>query len=276
MNYPAIFTDMTNMEATSRTKALCIASGKGGVGKTTFSINLSVALAEMGYRVLLFDGDLGLANAQIGFNCKFEHNIGHVLSGEVALEDILVETGYGVTLVPGASGQENLAAMDFVQSTRAVQLFSALQDRFDYLIVDCADGIAPSVMAFLKGSHYRLIIGTDELTSIADAYATIKVMVRDHRLSNIFFVPCCVGNDAEGELLFSNMNSVTRKFLYTELNYLGSVVRDDFVNTSWQKSVPLMKLAPSSVLASNYRRIASTLEGRMHQACDQGTVQFFN
>lgn len=244
---------------TTMKRSIAIASGKGGVGKTTFSINLSIALTELGHRVLYFDGDLGLANAQIGFNCNAERNFSHVLSGEMDIEDILVNTGYGVTLVPGASGEGDLASLDDFRSSVVVQAFSKLANRFDYMIVDCAAGISPTVMAFLKGCQQRIIVGTPDMTSVADAYATLKVMVKEQKLNNVFFVPNSVRNEKAGVALFDSLNLIVNKFLYTRLGYLGSVFTDPVVNQSWQRGTPIMSLAPHSQIAGNYRRIASNL-----------------
>ena len=140
------------MSNTKTTEVIGIASGKGGVGKTTVSINLAVALAQRGHDVMLFDADLGLANAQIALGCRCPYNLSHFLSGEKTLEEIIVTTRYGVKLVPGASGMREMANLSVLQAARIVQAFSALEDDLDYLIVDMAAGIAPAVLSFMAAT----------------------------------------------------------------------------------------------------------------------------
>jgi len=261
--------------ATIGTQTICVASGKGGVGKTTVAINLSIALTDAGYKVLCFDADLGLANAQIGFRCETTYNLSHVILGEKTMAEILVKTAYGVTLVPGASGLEQIAALNRMESAQIIQAFSSLTETYDYMVIDCAAGISPSVLAFLQGSHLRVIVGTKELTSIADAYSLLKVMINDYGLDNLIYVPNMVANERQGRALFDSMNTIVQKFLYTPLLYLGSLTQDKNVNLSWQKSVPVIKLALDSVFASDIHKLAAGLaELRSDSIASRGS-QFF-
>jgi flagellar biosynthesis protein FlhG len=257
------------------TQTICIASGKGGVGKTTFAINLSIALSDAGYSVLYFDADLGLANAQIGFRADTPYNLSHVMLGTKTLSEILIKTEYNVTLVPGASGLEQMAGLTRLQSAQIIQAFSSLPDSYDYMIIDCAAGISPSVLSFLQGSQLRLIVGTKELTSIADAYSLLKVMINDYELSNLIYVPNMVGSEREGRALFDSMNTVVQNFLYTRLHYLGSAALDKAVNLSWQKSVPAIKLAPDSAFASDMKSLAAALVADNSDLIVSSGSQFF-
>jgi flagellar biosynthesis protein FlhG len=228
-----------------------------------------------GYKVLYFDADLGLANAQIGFRAESPYNLSHVIFGEKTMSEILVKTAYGVTLVPGASGLEHMAALNRMQSAQIIQAFSSIAESYDYMVVDCAAGISPSVLSFLQGSQLRVIVGTKELTSIADAYSLLKVMINDYSLDNLIYVPNMVESEREGRALFDSMNTVVQNFLYTRLRYLGSVAQDRSVNTSWQKSVPAIKLAPDSVLASNIHKLAAGLAELKSDSIASGGSQFF-
>ena len=169
------------MNTQSPAQVIGIASGKGGVGKTTVSVNLAVALAAMGKRVMLFDADLSLANAQIALGCRATYNMSHFLSGEKRLDEIVVTTRQGVMLVPGASGLQDMAALNELQMARIVQEFSTLEGQIDYLIVDMAAGISPMVMTLLSACSRRFVVVQDDPSSIADAYGTIKVMWQDHQ-----------------------------------------------------------------------------------------------
>ena len=121
-----------------QTQIIGVASGKGGVGKTTCSINLASALVMQGHQVMLFDADLGLANAQIALGARSTYNLSHVLSGEKTLSEIVMTTKQGIKLIPGASGVQELAGLNQIQAASIVQSFSSLSDEIDYLIVDVA------------------------------------------------------------------------------------------------------------------------------------------
>ena len=143
------------MNVSTRTEVIGVASGKGGVGKTTVAVNLAIALVQMGRRVMLFDADLGLANSQIALGCRCPFNLSHFMSGQKTLQEIIITSRQGVKLIPGASGVSELAALSRVQASRVVQSFSALEDDIDYLVVDMAAGISPSVLAFMAACQRR-------------------------------------------------------------------------------------------------------------------------
>ena len=266
---------MQSQALNSGTRTICIASGKGGVGKTTLSINLATAIAEQGKSVLYFDADMGLANAQIGLGVDSVGNIGHVMNGLVRLDDIVVKSSFGVDLVAGASGVEALASVGRVESARIIQAFSGLSTHYDVLMVDCAAGISSSVLAFLQACEERVVVGTAELSSIADAYALLKVMVHDYKLDNFLYLPNQVDNEQQGLKLFESMDNVVGNFLNASLHYVGSVSKDPMVNLSWQKSTPMLRLAPSAVIASNFRQVAKALLARPISRQTSGAVQFF-
>ncbi|MFM8863327.1 MAG: AAA family ATPase, partial [Limnohabitans sp.] len=146
------------MDNLSHTQVIGIASGKGGAGKTTVSINLATALAMRGQRVMLLDADLGLANAQIALGVHAPLNISHVLSGRNSLQDVIVSTASGVRLVPGASGVRDMAALDAAQIASIVRSFDTLQEPVDFLLVDVAAGISPAVLEFMAACQRRFVV----------------------------------------------------------------------------------------------------------------------
>jgi flagellar biosynthesis protein FlhG len=257
------------------TKTICIASGKGGVGKTTLSINLAMALVESGNKVLYFDADMGLANAQIGLGSESMLNLSHVVNDLVTLPEIVIKTRFGIDLISGASGIAELAAIGTLESASIIQSFSSLPESYDFLIVDCAAGISPSVLSFLHGCQHRVIVGTTDLSSIADAYALIKVLVTDYRLEDLVYLPNLVENQRQGRKLFDSMNTVAQNFLATQLTYLGSIVKDPLVNSSWRKSMPFIKMAPTSLMSSCIRNVAAGLAEQRGQPFNGSGVQFF-
>jgi len=131
------------------TKVICFASGKGGVGKTTISSNLAYEISKSNKNVLLFDADLGLANAQIALGIKPRYGFNHFLSGEKGLNDILVKINSNFNLLPGASGVKKLSSLTDIEVSGIINSFNEISSNLDYLIIDSAAGISNSVITFL-------------------------------------------------------------------------------------------------------------------------------
>jgi len=258
-----------------KTEIIGIASGKGGVGKTTTSVNLAVALSQQGHKVMLFDADLGLANAQIALGVLAEFNLGHFLSGQKALHDIMIRTRQGITLVPGASGMQQLAGLNQHQAAGIVQAFDDLIDEVDFLIVDMAAGISPSVLSFLAACRRRFIVVKDDPSSIADAYGTIKILTKEMGLDEVYLLPNMVPSQIEGWKLYKKINDVCVRFLGQTAHYLSSIEEDEMVLHALKKSQSVLELAPSTAAARDYRRLADACT-RLRPIPDlSGGLQFF-
>jgi flagellar biosynthesis protein FlhG len=257
------------------TQVIGIASGKGGVGKTATSTNLAVALSLRGHSVMLFDADLGLANAQLALGCPAEYNFSHVLSGEKSLADIVLTTRHGIKLIPGASGVQHLASLDTLQASAIVQAFSELQDEVDYLIIDSAAGISDSVVTFMQAAQRRFIVLRDEPSSIADAYGTIKVLTQERGMDEIYLIPNMVPNQQAGVALHQRINEVCLRFLGKPVGYLHSVVEDEHMLSAIRSYQSVLEHAPGSAAARDFRNMATEVE--QLPPCEQtsGGIQFF-
>ena len=263
------------MTENTPTQVIGVASGKGGVGKTTISANLAVSLASQGKKVMLFDADLGLANAQIVLGCKAPFNFSHVLDGEKSLEEIIVEGPFGVKLVPGASGIQHMASLNEQQTASIISAFSELESDIDYLIVDMAAGLSDSVMTFLCACQRRYIVLKNEPSSIADAYATIKVMLQDYNLDNIWLIPNAVTSQSDGIRLSKNINTVVKNFLGGQVNYLHSITSDEMVLRATKSSKCLLDFAPSSNATRDFKELAKIIDSQGPDIGISGGLQFF-
>ena len=224
---------------------------------------------------MLFDADLGLANAQIALGARATYNLSHVLNGEKTLSEIVLTTKQGIKLIPGASGVQELAGLSEIQAASIVQSFSSLSDEVDYLIVDVAAGISPSVLAFLASCQRRFIVVKDDPSSIADAYGTIKVLSKHMELNEIYLLPNMVSSQAEGWKLYQRLNDVCVKFLGLNLHYLTAIENDELVLSALRKYASVLELSPGSAAARDFRRLADVCT--QFRAIDQtsGGLQFF-
>lgn len=259
----------------SHTQVIGIASGKGGAGKTTISINLAVALAMRGAKVMLLDADLGLANAQIAMGVHAPLNIGHVMDGSHALSDIIVSTPQGVRLVPGASGVRDLAALDSSQIAAIIRSFDDIKEPVDYLVVDVAAGISPAVLDFMAACQRRFVVVCDQPASIADAYGLIKVMATEQNLDEIYLIPNMVASSAQGLQLYRRLNDVCNRFLGISIRHLHSISADELVLQSLRKYKPVLDFAPGSVAARDFRTLAELITQLPPIEQASGRLQFF-
>src|SRR5689334_1023958 len=157
-------------------RSVAVTSGKGGVGKTNFVINVALELGAIGRTVTVLDGDMAMANANVLLGITPTFHIGHVLTGQRSLEDVVIEVGHGVRLIPGSNGAEDMANLSYRQHRRFVAEMAAMENGSDFLFIDTPSGLGHNVMGVLCAASEVVVVTTPEPTAIIDAYAVIKTL----------------------------------------------------------------------------------------------------
>lgn len=240
-------------------RVVAVTSGKGGVGKTTVAVNLAVALAERGLRVLLFDADLGMANVHIFAGVTPRGTLLDVVEGRATLAQILSNGPAGVRVVCGASGVARLADLN----QRVVEFLGGelarLAGAFDLLMIDTGAGISSQVMRFLAMANEIVVVATPNLAATLDAYGLIKV-VREARLpARIHVLVNQSEDDAQAESVFERIHRCAERFLqFSPLN-LDGLRRDPAIEAANQSRQPLVLATPQNENARRFATIAERL-----------------
>ncbi|TQV86763.1 MinD/ParA family protein [Aliikangiella coralliicola] len=266
---------MSPSGATKPVKVIAVTGGKGGVGKTNVSVNLSIALSQLGFKVMLLDADLGLANVDVMLGLPSKHNLSHVLSGECELRDIVIHGPHGVQIVPASSGTQNMAELSAVEHAGIIQAFSEIGQNLDFLIVDTAAGITDMVVSFTRAAQDVLTVVCDEPTSITDAYALMKVLNRDHRITRFHVLANMVRSSQEGREIFAKLSGVCNRFLDVTLNYLGSVPQDENVRKAIKKQKALVEAFPRSPASIALKSLAKKVQQWPMPKDASGHIEFF-
>lgn len=222
-------------------QVVAIGGGKGGVGKTVLAANLAMSLANHGARVLAMDADLGMANLDLAFGVVPSRTLVDVIEGSAKLEDVLLAATGGVQLLPAASGRYELASLPPRARASLIDAIDKLSDCFDALLIDTATGIGGNAIHFAGAAQAVVVVATAEPTSIADAYAFIKVLRTQCGIKQTHFVANMVNNRREGERLYEKLASLSDRFLGVDLSYLGSIHNDPTVPRSIRAGIPLLK-----------------------------------
>ncbi|GGY39740.1 site-determining protein [Bacterioplanes sanyensis] len=256
-------------------QVIAVTGGKGGVGKSNVSVNLSIGLAELGRRVVLLDADLGLANIDILLGLSSNRTIEDVLQGECDLADIMLTGPGGIRIVPASSGTQRLSQLNSMEHAGLIQAFSDLGDDIDVLVVDTAAGISDSVMSFVRAAQEVILVVTDEPTSITDAYAQIKLLNRDYGLFRFRVVANMVKSPQEGNALFNKLTKVTDRFLDVAMQYVGAVPQDDAVRRAVQRQKAVLDAYPRSKAATAFRALAKKVDAWPLPSSPRGHLEFF-
>jgi len=256
-------------------KVIAITGGKGGVGKTNVSVNLSMALSQMGQRVVLMDADLGLANVDVLLGLKTEHTIADVLSGECSLRQVMLEVNSNFHIVPASSGTQEMTSLSVHEHAELIHAFQDVSEELDVLLVDTAAGISESVVSFLRAAQEILVVVCDEPTSITDAYALIKLLNRDHKVTRFRVLANMVRTEQEGRHMYNKLLTVTDRFLDVTLQYVGSIPYDEAVRRSVQQQQPVLTAFSKSKAAVAYRQLATKVDGWPIMTAPRGHLEFF-
>lgn len=256
-------------------RVLAVASGKGGVGKTNVSVNLSVALAARGNRVMLLDADLGMANIDVMLGLHPTRNLSHVINGQCSLQDILVSGPMGIKIVPASSGTEIMAHLSEAQHIGLIRAFSELDENIDTLIIDTAAGISSSVVSFCKAAQEVLVVVCDEPASITDAYAMIKMLSREHGIQRFRVLTNMTNSAQEGRMLYEKLSRVTNRFLDVTLSFYGVLPFDQYLRKAVQKQKPVVEAFPRSRSAIAFKNLAKKADKWPMPTQATGHLEFF-
>lgn len=257
------------------TRTISFTSGKGGVGKTTLVTNIARQLGASGKKVLLFDGDLGMANADLMFGVRAEKNIMDVMNEKYTFEEVILNVAPGVDLIPGGSGVYDFNRMTSFEKRALLDSVQNLNGFYDYLMIDTASGIGDHVLYMNAAAQIPVVIVTPDAASITDAYALIKVLNKIHRVEKFFIVCNQVNDGMDGLNLFKRFNDVVDQFLCVGLEYLGSVPADQLLKRTNLKNRMLSNQNQDSLAALAISDIAARLSHGLINARNPSGLQFF-
>jgi flagellar biosynthesis protein FlhG len=238
-----------------------VSSGKGGVGKTFIAINIATCLARMGKRVLMVDCDLGLANIDIMLGVNPTHTLKDIAFGNMTAKEVVLTTQGGFDLVPASSGIKEMTQLLFENIDRIKTAVKEIAADYDQIILDMGAGISETVLQFNLFADYNIVVLNRELTSLTDAYATIKVIFQMFGKNRFDLVINSPRNEEEALKIFTHIDSISKKFLGFPLHYLGHVAYDEDVPRSIMKQSVLALASPQSPPAVHCDAIAHKMAG---------------
>jgi flagellar biosynthesis protein FlhG len=259
----------------SVTRVISVTSGKGGVGKTHTVTNLGISLASLGYSVLVLDADLGLANVDVLLNLKPQGTLHDVLKGSVRLDDILLEGPGGISIIPAASGVEELHELRSEEKLLLLEEIERIAHRYDYLLIDTPAGIGSDVMYFNSAAAEVVCVINGEPTSLTDTYALIKVLSTTYGEKNFSVVVNNVADETEAAAAFKKLTRTVERFLKVKVRYLGWVPADGMVRECVMQQQAISADFPSSKASLSLAAIARTVADQKPEVTVKGGMQFF-
>ena len=244
-------------------RVITVTSGKGGVGKTSFSVNLAIQLHRLGKRVVVLDADFGLANIEIMLGIRPKYNLADLMFRGKSIQDVMTYGPEGIGFLSGGSGINEMANLNREQVFWLIQKMEELDKQADVIIVDTGAGIGDSVLEFVAASEAVLLVATPEPTSITDAYALLKALNRNSSYMPEKTVVKMIANQVRGKKeadeLFQKLGVVVNKFLDIDIDYLGAIPYDVNMQRAVMHQKPLSVADPDALASQSVEKIALSL-----------------
>lgn len=253
--------ELRAMMGEHKTRIIAITSGKGGVGKTNIAVNMAIAYAEIGKRVILIDGDMGMANVNVLLSMVPRYNLMQVVNHQKKMSEIILDTEFGIKFIAGANGFSKIANLSMEELEYFTQEFASLSDA-DIIIIDTGAGIANNVLQFVAAADEVYVVTTPEPTAITDAYGIIKIISTElvNRELNIKLLVNRVHSADEGKRISDRIITIVAQFLNYKVDYIGFVYDDPVVQTAVIRQKPFMVVNPTSRPAVCLKHIVGRIE----------------
>lgn len=251
----------TEVKRDHSTRIIAITSGKGGVGKTNISVNMAIAYAQLGKKVILIDGDLGMANVNVLLNVVPKYNLMHVINKKKTMKEIILDTEFGIKFIAGANGFSKIANLSVEELEYFAKQFSTLGNA-DIIIIDTGAGIANNVLQFVAAADEVYVVTTPEPTAITDAYGIIKIITTEivDRPVNLKLLVNRVHSADEGKRISERIITIVGQFLGYKVDYIGFVYEDAAVQSSVIRQKPFIVINPTSKPAICLKHIVGRIE----------------
>ena len=251
----------SNSKNEHKTRIIAITSGKGGVGKSNFAVNMAIAYAQLGKKVILIDGDLGMANVNVLLNIVPQYNLMHVINKKKTMKEIINDTEFGIKFIAGANGFSKIANLSVEELEYFAKQFSSLGNA-DIIIIDTGAGIANNVLQFVAAADEVYVLTTPEPTAITDAYGIIKIITTEivDRIVNLKLVVNRVHSVEEGKRISERIINIVGQFLNYKVEYLGCVYEDPIVQAAVIRQKPFIVVNPTSKPSVCLKHIVGRIE----------------
>lgn len=249
-------------------RIITITSGKGGVGKTSFTVNLAICLGEMGFRVLIIDGDFGLSNVDLMLGIIPKHNLNQAISGQIDFGAVATEGPSGIRFISGGSGLNELIHLKTKQLEDFLTKIAQLDQMADIVLIDTGAGVTDKVIKMILAAHEVILVTTPEPTAITDAYALAKTIALTGYNTQIKLLVNKAEDDREGNAILQKFEKVTKGFLDIDIEKLGYLYNDFHVPKSIKQQHPYITSYPKSQISKQVQQIAMSLISKENQ-CSQ-------
>ena len=240
----------------SKARVLAVTSGKGGVGKTNFAINLAISLKRLGYRVLIFDADIGLANIEILAGVNIKYTIADLIISGKDIHEIIGEGPEGIKIISGGSGFNEVLMMSHENINKLLKEIERLESFIDFIIIDTGAGVSNIVLDFVMATDEAILLTTPDPTSLMDGYTMIKALTTNGYKGKLNIVVNIVSNRIEAKNIFYKLNKVSNNFLKVELHFLGYLEKSNIVNKAVINQRPFLLSDPKSIISKKVNIMA--------------------
>lgn len=256
-------------------RIISVTGGKGGIGKTTISVNLAVAMAKMNKKVLLLDADFGLANVDLMLGLNPEKTLNDVVTGQCTMTEACMNGPHGLKVIPSSSGIQKMADLSLIESAELIRSVSSLTEEFDAMIIDMASGISSQVLDFTHASQDILVVICNYPASLMDSYAVIKILHQKYSRSRFGVVVNKVKSPSEGFRVFTRFQETTAKFLNISMHYLGFIPDDDYISIAARERVAVCDLYPHAGSAAAIKTLCHSIDNWDEGNQVMGGIHFF-